>query len=47
MLNNVALVLGSRPSRDNRDNIAGSEGCVGIVNKVMLGIGKPLEDFFS
>lgn len=47
VLDNVALVLGCRPSGDNRDNIAGSEGCVGIMNKVMLGIGKPLEDFVN
>lgn len=42
MLDDVALVLGGRPSRNDGDDVAGSEGRVGVMNEVVLGVGIPL-----
>lgn len=47
MLDDVALMLGSRPAGDNGDNIAGSERGVGVVDEVVLGVGKPLRKMVS
>lgn len=44
MLDDVALMLRGRPAGDNGDNIAGSERGVGVVDEVVLGVGKPLVD---
>lgn len=47
MLDDVALMLGGRPAGNNGDNIAGSERGVGVVDKVVLGVGEPLRRMVS
>lgn len=42
MLDNMALMLGGRPTGNDGYDVAASEGRVGIVDEVVLRVGVPL-----